>query len=70
MGIAIPEYFRMYNELKRYPEDDWKIQPSYEKLASYGGRASDCIGCRSCEGHCPQKIAISEEMDKVTGRLE
>ena len=70
MGIPIPGYFRMYNELKRYPEDDWKVQPAYEQLAASHGRASDCIGCGSCEEHCPQRIEISQNMKRAAELLE
>ena len=70
MNIAIPEYFRMYNELKRYPEDDWKVIPAYEQLTLTHAKASECIGCRTCEDHCPQRIAISEEMKRVAETME
>ena len=60
----------MYNELKRYPEDDWKVIPAYEQLALTHAKASECLGCRSCEEHCPQRIAISEEMRRVAEIME
>ena len=28
-------------------------------------RPSACVGCKSCEAVCPQKINISETMDKL-----
>lgn len=68
--IAIPDYFKMYNELKRYPGDGWKIQPVYNDFAKSHGRASECIGCRSCEKHCPQKLEIAKFMKNVAGALE
>ena len=63
--IAIPDYFKMYNEISRYPEDGWKIQPSYEYLRQTRGSASECIACHSCEQHCPQNIQISSLMKEV-----
>ncbi len=57
--IAIPDYFAMYNELRRYPGDDWKLQPGYDQLALYHGRASDCIACKTCEQYCPQHLGIA-----------
>ncbi len=63
--IAIPDYFRLYNEISRYPEDGWKIEPSYRHLAARKGRASDCITCRRCESYCPQKISIADQMERV-----
>lgn len=68
--IAIPDYFRMYNEIVRYPDDDWKIEPSYCHMTLTYGRASDCIACRSCEAHCPQGIRIADFMKDVAQRFE
>ena len=68
--IAIPDYFRMYNELSRYPEDDWKIRPSYQQTAIHHGKASDCIRCRRCEAHCPQRLPIADTMASVAALLE
>lgn len=63
--IYIPEMFRMYNEISRHPEEDWKLKPLYDKLADMGKSASDCAGCRACEEHCPQGIKISEHMKEI-----
>jgi len=68
--IPIPDYFRMYNDLCRYPEDDWKIRPVYQELAAEHGMASACIGCQSCERHCPQKLAIPGFLRDVSAKLE
>lgn len=68
--IPIPQYIRMYNELFRYPGDDWKILPSYNQTALTAGKASDCIGCRSCEKHCPQNLKIAEHMKTIAERFE
>lgn len=63
--IAIPDYFAMYNELRRYPGDDWKIQPGYDTLTTRHGKASDCISCKSCERHCPQHLPIADNLAQV-----
>ena len=68
--IPIPQYIRMYNELYRYPGDDWKILPSYHQASLSGGKASDCIGCRSCEKHCPQKLHIADHMKAIAQKFE
>ena len=68
--IPIPQYFRMLNELHRYPREGWKIKPTYQQLAQTAGKASDCIGCRSCEKHCPQHIEISEQMKTIVKSFE
>ncbi len=69
-NIAIPDVFKMYNEICRYPGDDWKIQPSYIQLTNAAGKASECIGCQSCEQHCPQHLAIADTMKLAAQKLE
>jgi len=69
-GIPIAQYIRLYNELSRYPKDGWKITPSYHQTAQSAGKASDCIGCHSCEKHCPQRLKISEHMMSVARSFE
>ena len=68
--IPIPKYIKLYNEITRYPGDDWKIIPTYHQMALPAGKASDCIGCHSCEKHCPQKLTISEHMKTIAQRFE
>ena len=68
--IPIPKYIKLYNEITRYPGDDWKIIPTYHQMALSAGKASDCIGCHSCEKHCPQKLTISEHMKTIAQRFE
>ena len=68
--IPIPRYIKLYNEITRDPGDDWKIIPTYHQLTLSAGKASHCIGCRSCERHCPQKLTISEHMKTIAQRLE
>lgn len=70
MRIAIPDYFRMYNEYRRFPEEDWKIVPAYRQLSLHRGKASECIGCCRCENHCPQHIAVSRHMQAVAAAFE
>lgn len=68
--IPIPDYFRMYNEVQRCPEDDWKIRPAYDELTAKHGKASDCIRCKNCENHCPQQLKISKNLEKVASTFE
>ena len=65
MEILIPDYFKMYNEICRYPDEGWKIKPSYEQLSKGHGMASECIECGSCQEHCPQHIHIPEIMKEI-----
>lgn len=63
-NIPIPKFFSLYNNQKQF-----KLVPShrsyYSNLTHEFGRASDCIGCGQCEQHCPQHIAVTEELKKV-----
>ncbi len=70
MGICIPDYFKLYNELNRNPEDDWKIKPIYAALSAEYGKTSECIACGTCAEHCPQHIAIPDFIAKVSELLE
>lgn len=68
--IPIPQYIKLYNEITRYPGDDWKIIPTYHRMALSAGKASDCIGCHSCEKHCPQKLSIADHMKTIAKVFE
>ncbi len=69
-SIAIPNYFKLYNEYARNNADDWKIQPVYQELCLTNGKASDCIRCRLCERNCPQQLPITQWLEKVTKAFE
>ena len=68
--IPIPQYIKLYNEITRYPGDDWKIVPTYHQVVLSAGKASDCVGCHSCEKHCPQKLTIAEYMKTIAQKFE
>ena len=69
-GIPIPRYFKLYNEVSRYPGDGWKIKIGYRQLAQFAGKASACIGCHSCEKHCPQNLPITNHLKTIAERFE
>lgn len=69
-NICIPNYFRLYNEISRNPDDGWKIEPAYQGLIQSHGKASDCIGCGQCENHCPQKLPVTDYLKKVSEIFE
>lgn len=66
--IAIADYFALYNRIKQY--GDHSTRERYAELAETHGRASDCIGCGLCEGHCPQHLPIREWLVKVAETFE
>ena len=65
MNIPIPQYFALYNEYARAPREVWKMEHLYQNLARTHGRASECVKCGQCEQSCPQKIQITDWMEKV-----
>ena len=69
-SIAIPQYFKLYNEYKRNPNDDWKIIPVYDSLTLKNGAASECISCRRCENNCPQKLPITKHLADIVQAFE
>ena len=69
-NIQIPDVFRLYNEISRFPEEGWKIRPVYAEQTAAGGKASDCIACGACAAHCPQNIEIPEKMKEAAAALE
>ena len=68
--IPIPKYIKLYNEITRYPGDDWKIIPTYHQMVLSAGKASDCIGCHSCEKYCPQKLSLVDHMKTIAEKFE
>ena len=70
-NIAIPEYFKIYNHLKQFQgtSEKWDRQ-KYAKKAKERGKASECIECGLCEGHCPQHLEIRKLLKDVAYTLE
>ncbi len=70
-GVDIPGTFAAYN--RRYAEG--KFQAVYEyamctAMRKNSAAASMCIGCGKCEPHCPQSIAIREQLKCAQKELE
>lgn len=69
-GVDIPGTFRCYNEM--YTEKKSTGRFEYAQvigLRKEPGFASQCIECGKCEQHCPQHIAIREELKKADKAL-
>ena len=60
--IAIPQYFKLFNENGE--------KASYEQLTQEFGKASDCIVCGACEKICPQHLPIRKYLRDVTAKFE
>ncbi len=69
--IAIPEYFAIYNNLKRFGAGQSIVASTYySNLNKEHGKASECIGCGKCESRCPQRLKIREHLKSVAEALE
>jgi predicted aldo/keto reductase-like oxidoreductase len=67
--IDIPGVFESYNLYKRY-DNQAGAKGHYNWLTGRGGKASTCIECGVCEGHCPQHLRIPELLKEAVKVLE
>lgn len=68
LGLPIPELIALYNEHKITGKDGF-IAPMAVASMPEEKRPANCVGCRSCEQVCPQKIEISEMMKDFTAMI-
>jgi predicted aldo/keto reductase-like oxidoreductase len=70
-GVDIPGTFAAYN---RYYAEGWfsgmKEHFMTTALRKNSTAASNCIDCGKCEKHCPQNIAIRQELKNARKVLE
>ena len=69
-GIAIPEYFALYNSISRTTGSFSSQAVYYNNISLKHGKASDCIGCRQCERACPQHLPITDYLKDVAAKFE
>jgi predicted aldo/keto reductase-like oxidoreductase len=69
-GINIPEVFASYTYHNVYGLSA-RAKEMYGKYIEKGGKTrGDCQDCGFCEGKCPQRIAVREQLERVEGVLE
>lgn len=76
-GINIPAIFVHYNKcinegnlIKDPADTDYKrarraFLVGYDRSVERLRQANHCSGCRQCEGHCPQRIHIADELQRI-----
>jgi predicted aldo/keto reductase-like oxidoreductase len=71
-NIPIPDYFGLYNNLKRIKNTSYMSNQDvyYTNLAKNHGKASECIGCGLCEKNCPQNLPVRDLLRKVAAEME
>lgn len=69
-GVNIPACFAMYNDYSIFGETLERLKFVYNFRLGEEGKASRCVQCGLCESHCPQGIAIREELSKLKALAE
>ncbi len=71
-GVDIPACFSHYND--KYLTNDKSVRFRYfQSLGAMSVKpayASKCVSCGKCESHCPQSIAIREQLKVVSKEIE
>lgn len=70
-GLDIPAIFSHYNNM--LTETDVPVKRwlnGYDRAVPRVRQADHCIGCDHCIPHCPQRINIPEEMQKIDNLVE
>lgn len=70
--IAIPDYFALYNNMKRLHNVGYIVnqQNYYINLIQTYGKPSDCIKCGVCEKNCPQHLKIRKLLEQISETFE
>ncbi len=67
--INIPAIISTLNDYTKY-RNAAGIKRSFGRITGQGGKPSDCVGCRSCEEHCPQHLKITQHLKKAAELFE
>lgn len=63
-GVDIPGNFRVWNTYHMYQNYNM-VKGSWERLKGEEKQAGKCVKCGRCEGVCPQKLHIRQDLEKV-----
>ncbi len=68
-GVDIPGCFSAWNTYYAYQNYN-VVKWNWEEGIGEAHQAKNCIKCGKCEGACPQKISIREDLEKAQKDLE
>jgi predicted aldo/keto reductase-like oxidoreductase len=68
-GINIPTCFGAYNDYWVF-DNSPEAKNMYNIVTKLASPASKCVECGKCESHCPQSIAIRQELKNVKALFE
>lgn len=68
--IAVPDYFALYNNRKRFGQGASLGMIYYGNLTHNHGKASECLRCGKCEKLCPQHLPIREYLKEISAMFE
>lgn len=68
-GVDIPGHFSLYNNAFLFDMLP-RVRGQYGTMFPQDAKASNCVECGKCEEHCPQHIAIIQELKNVRAALE
>lgn len=68
-GVDIPGNFRVWNTYHMYQNYNM-VKGQWERGLGEEKQAKNCIKCGKCEGACPQKLKIREDLEKVQADLD
>lgn len=71
--IAIPDYFKLMNDISKFGEPQIARAKQYygHYTGNMGlGKASACVKCGKCEEHCPQHLPIRKYLEDTAVMLE
>jgi len=67
--INIPGILENLNEFTKF-RSAGSLRMDYMTAIGQGGKAGDCVGCRSCEEHCPQHLPITRHLREAAEIFE